>query len=171
MNCRICELIKNKKGIVFEDKDIVALLHPKPAAPGHIILAPKQHLTILENCPNDITGNLFKTANKVSSAVFEGLQSHGTNIIIQNGVSAGQIDPHLTVHVIPRKEGDGLNFQWQPRQMKEEDLATAELQLKENTKDIGIEQEAAKPIEIKQEKPEEIEGDENYLIKQLNRIP
>lgn len=171
MKCEICDLIKNKEKIVYEDKDIVAMLHPRPASQGHIILTTKQHFAIIEHCPNDVVGNLFNIANKISTAVFEGLQAHGTNIIIQNGVAAGQTAPHFIINIIPRRENDGLNFQWQPRQMKDEDLATAEVQLKEKAKDIGIEEKAPAPVEIKEEKTEEIEGEENYLIKQLNRIP
>ncbi|MFC1728028.1 HIT family protein [Nanoarchaeota archaeon] len=171
MKCEICDLIKEKKGLVFEDEDVIALLHPKPAAPGHIILTSKQHVPIIENCPNKIVGKLFNVANKVSTGVFEGLQAHGTNIIIQNGVEAGQTTPHFVINIIPRREKDGLNFQWEPRKVKDEDLESAELQLKEKTENIGIEKEAPKAVEVKKEKPAEIEGEDNYLIKQLERIP
>jgi histidine triad (HIT) family protein len=170
MKCETCEQIKNEK-VVFEDKDIVAFLHPKPAAPGHIVLAPKEHVTIIENCPNKILGSLFNASNKISSAVFEALQAHGTNIIIQNGPEAGQKTAHFTINLIPRRENDGLNFQWQPKQMKDDKLSEIELQLKEHTKNIGIEQEAIKTIEVKKEKPKEISDQENYLIKQLERMP
>jgi hypothetical protein len=46
----------------------------------------------------------------------------GTNIIVQNGVAAGQKAQHFMVHVIPRQEGDGLVFDVPQKQMKEEEL-------------------------------------------------
>ncbi len=171
MSCEICELIKNKKKVILEDNDVVAMLHPRPATAGHIIIVPKQHIPIIENCPDSTVGKIFNLANKISTIVFESLQAHGTNMLVQNGVAAGQSSAHFMLHVIPRRENDGLNFQWQPKKSSDDELSTAELQLKEHTGKIGIEKEDKKPIEVKKEEIEEISGEENYLIKQLERIP
>ena len=104
-------------------------------------------------------------------AVFEILQAKGTNILIQNGVAAGQKTNHFMVHIIARKENDGLDFQWQSKQLNEEEMSTIELKLKEGTKGIGnFEKEEKKPVKIDKE-IERIDKEENYLIKQLNRIP
>lgn len=171
MACAICDLIKGKKGMLFEDEQIAIILAPKPAAPGHIILAPKVHAPILEQVPDFIIGKLFDKANKVSIAVFETLGAEGTNIIANNGIAAGQTANHFLLNVLPRRENDGLNFAWQPRQLSEEEMSTIELKLREESKDIGIfEKEQEKPKEEK--KPEKIEDEgENYLLKQLERLP
>ena len=80
--------------------------------------------------------------------------------------------PHTTIHIVPRKENDGLNLLWKPKQQSEEQMSTLELMIKEEAKKIApFEKEKPKPIEIK--KPEEIKPtkEENYMIKQLKRIP
>ncbi len=173
MNCAICELKKSKE-LLYEDKDVFAVLSPEPATFGHIIVAPKKHYQIIEQIPDYEFGYLFNIANKLSTAVFEGIGAQGTNIIIQNGVEAGQDIPHVAIHIIPRRENDGLNFEWAPKQLTEEQMSTVELQLKEGAKDIGgfQKEEKAEPIKL-DKKPQKLElsDQENYLIKQLRRIP
>lgn len=172
-NCPICETVKAKQGMLFEDEQIAVLLAPNPAVPGHVILVPKQHAAILEQVPDFIIGKLFDKANKVSISVFEALGAEGTNIMVNNGITAGQTINHFTVNVLPRRENDGLNFTWQPRQMSEEEMSTIELKIKDEAKSIGA-FEKEKPKPKVPEKPEEIKEDdeeENYLLKQLERLP
>ncbi|MEM2916688.1 MAG: HIT family protein [Candidatus Woesearchaeota archaeon] len=171
MACETCSLIKEKKGLLYEDDQIAILIAPKPATAGHIILAPKRHAAILEQVPDFLVGKIFDKANKVSIAVFEALGAEGTNIILNNGVAAGQATNHFLLNVLPRRENDGINLAWQPKQLSEEEMSTIELKLKDESKNIGIfEKEEEKPKEIK--KPEEIkEEEENYLLKQLERLP
>lgn len=180
-DCKHCQAINDPgKGFrIYEDSDVVAVLEGQPAGYGHVVVMPKEHYPIMEEVPDRLIGKIFSIANKISTAVFESLNAHGTNIVIQNGVAAGQTIAHFALHVIPRRENDGLNFNWQTKQLSEEELSTVELQVKEEAANIGIEKEAAKPIEVKEEKEEvtaEIEGEggkkeESYLIKQLRRIP
>ncbi len=173
MACETCDLIKGKKGLLYEDEQMAILLAPKPAAAGHIILAPKKHAAILEQVPDFVVGKMFDKANKASIAVFETLGAEGTNIIANNGIAAGQTTNHFLLNVIPRKENDGLKLLWQPKQLSEEEMSTIELKLRDESKNIGVfEKEEEKPKEIR--KPEEIKEEkeeENYLLKQLERLP
>ena len=170
--CEICELIKSKKGILYEDKKVYAFLAPKPATTGHVIITSKKHFPILEQIPDFIVSELFVKANKISMASFEAIGAEGTNILMQNGVAAGQKHNHAILHVIPRREKDGINLAWEPRQLSEEEMSTIELKIKKETESVGaFEQEEEKPVEIKG--PEKIEAgpEEDYLIKQIERIP
>ena len=172
--CKLCTAVKEKKGIVYEDADVMAVLNPEPSAAGHIVLFPKIHYPIIEQIPDYETAHLFHVANKLSIAIFEILGCHGTNIIIQNGTAAGQDIPHVSVHIIPRNENDGLDFQWATKQLSEEEMSTSELQIKEETKNIGgFEKEKKKEsVKILKKKKEIIpDAEENYLIRQLNKIP
>jgi histidine triad (HIT) family protein len=170
-DCLYCQLMQGKK--IFEDNKLCAVLHPAPTAPGHILLFSKEHKPIFENIADFDIGQMFVVANKLSTAAFETLSSQGTNIIIQNGVAADQKIPHFAINIIPRRENDGLNLLWQPKQLNEEEMSTVELQLKEAAKNLGeIEKEPRKPINL--DKPVlEIKPSkgQNYLIKQLLRIP
>ncbi len=168
MKCDICERIKNKKGVIYENEKIAVFIPEDAFTAGHLVIATKEHYPILEAIPDFIVSEMFVLANKAGMAVFESLGAQGTNILIQNGTSAGQEKPHVLLHVIPRKENDGLNLQWAPKQMDQEEMSTIELKIKYQTDHVGVVQsEEQKPIteeEVKEEK-------EDYKKKTLIRIP
>lgn len=169
--CTFCEIIGKKYNLLYEDEKVIAILHPNPATAGHIILLPKTHAPIIEQVNDYIIAELFVKANKLSTAVFESIGAHGTNIIIQNGVAAGQKHSHFMLHIIPRRQNDGLNLSWQPKQLTEEQMSSVELSLKESSKRIG-EFEKEKPKPIKVEEPEQLSKEkEDWLLKQLKRTP
>ena len=122
MTCQYCESIAKKERVVFEDDDAVIMLHPSPAMPGHTIALPKQHFTILEQTPDPIVRKLAALANKASTALVQVLGATGTNVIVENGTAADQQVPHIGINIIPRVEGDGLNFQWHPKKISEEQM-------------------------------------------------
>jgi histidine triad (HIT) family protein len=173
--CIFCQAVKGKTKLkkVYEDDDSIAVLHPKPAAKGHVVMFSKNHYNIVEQIPDYEFGDLFKKVNKISSAIFEGIGAQGTNIMIQNGVAAGQEVPHVSIHIIPRSQNDGINFQWQPKQLTEEEMSTVELTLKKEAEAIGGFQKEKKkePVKLDKKKVKKLSGEETDLIKQLQRIP
>jgi len=174
--CDYCEIAKKKikAEVVYEDDKVIAVVKDLATALGQICVLPKEHYTILELVPNEVVDHLFRIVNKLSMAIFESLGVQGTNIIVNNGTAAGQEVPHFCVEIIPRKEGDGLNFEWKPKQLMEEEMDTAFLMLKEEGDKIIITKEEKKEKVFHDEKTEMIvekEGEENYLLKQLRRLP
>ena len=183
MSCHICDIIKNSKRfpVLFEDQDVIAFLAEEPAVVGHIIIAPKVHVPLLETVDERILGKLFNVANKLSIAVFEGIGAKGTNILINNGISAGQDSAHFTVQIISRKDDDGLIFDWPPRQLSEEEMSTIELKLKEGISakpktvakdnDTDVENAENKDKESGETENETKTEEDNYLVRQLRRLP
>ncbi|MFH1510407.1 MAG: HIT family protein [Candidatus Woesearchaeota archaeon] len=165
-NCNICKLQDNP---IYEDDLIRAVLHKKPSAPGHIIVFPRKHYTIFEQVPDIEVARIFSVANKISTAVFESLQMHGTNILVNNGLAAGQQDNHFVVHIIPRTEGDGLKLEWKPKQLSEEEMSTVELMLKPVAE--VMQEPPVEPKKEEKKEPEKLGDENNYLIRQLRRIP
>jgi len=172
MSCKLCEQVK-EKDFLFEDEHVAVFLPEKPASLGHLIVAPKQHIPILEAVPDFIIGKMSMIANKLSMALFEGLRAGGTNIIMQNGVPAGQTIPHAHMHIIPRKEGDNLPLDWDPKQLPQEQITELADKIKGEASSVGgFQKEEKKPIELKEDLEKIEEGEEtNYLIKQLRRVP
>ena len=185
MLCTVCEKIAEKKAlIVYEDDNLIAVLPSKPAVPGHVKIMPKQHFIRIEEMSDELVEQLFFLANIASSAVFEALRTHGTNIILSES------DAHLAVDVIPRKEGDGLNFMWKPKQISPAEMDDIYNKIKDKTflmpkqEEKKEEKEEAKPIPviptvsdgkkeevIKLPKEGKIKDKINYLIKHLTKIP
>jgi len=169
MNCTECEKIKNKKNIVYEDQLVIAMLDEKPSTRGHILLMPKEHHIIVEQIPDELISHMFLIANKLSIVLFESLGAQGTNILIQNGISAGQKSNHVMINIIPRDENDELSFHWNPIKMSETDLNSIQTSLKD---EIDMPKETKKDIKEIVKEPEIIEEDkDNYMLKQLERIP
>ena len=167
--CLICELIKQRKGVLFESEQVVALLAPEPGAKGQVIVAPKKHTPIIESVPDFVVAEMFQVANKVGIAVFEALGAQGTNVLVQNGPSAGQKYPHTVISMIPRFENDRLQIGWTPKSAVEEELEKLQNAISQETKNVGIfEKKKEKPIEV--EGPKEVEKDD-YRSKHLRRIP
>ncbi|MBN1376810.1 HIT family protein [Candidatus Woesearchaeota archaeon] len=175
MTCRICE--KDYSGIIYEDDDIIISLAEKPVALGHLKIFPKKHYTIMEQVPDDEIKTLFNTANKISTLLFESLQAHGTNIIVRNGIPAGQELSHFSIDIIPRRQSDNINFEWKPKRASPEQLEAVKKKLSETTSDISIGKSTetreivSKKEDNKQETIKEQNGEKNYLIEALKRTP
>lgn len=172
MTCQYCEAVQKKEGLVYEDGQAAVLLHRSPAMPGHLLVLPKEHFTIIEQTPDNVVRSLATLSNKAATALLKVLGAGGTNIVIENGTGAQQQIPHLAINVIPRIEGDGINLQWQPKKLSDEQMGMAELQLREHTKNLGVEPEKKEPIRLDDEKARgEAIRKSSYMTRQLMRLP
>src|SRR3989338_511508 len=171
--CVICKIIDGEipSKRIYEDDDIISILDFNGANPGHSFVIPKQHFPILEQIPSHLVGKLFNVSNKISSAIFEVLKVQGTNIFVTNGISAGQKVAHFMINVVPRRENDGINLQWQTKQLSEEEMSTIELKLKEEIGSIGVGEAPKKKVKELEPITKKVSWGENYLVKQLRRIP
>ncbi len=168
MACEACEWELEP---IYEDSDIVVVLSPNPTNFGHTIVMPKEHYTIMEHVPDEILEKMAVVVNKMSIKLFESLNIQGTNLLVQNGVDAGQQIPHFMIHIIPRLENDGIDFSWDPRQLGEEEMSTIEMKIKKQINEpVPEEPQEKETVEPPQAKGPKSESD-NYLIRQLRRIP
>lgn len=119
MGCVVCD---TKENIIYENDNIVIMFPEKPSTSGHLQIFPKRHITIMEQLSEEESAYIIKAANIVSTILFEALKVHGTNIIINNGSSAGQTIPHFSINIIPRRTDDGLNLEWDMKKTSEESL-------------------------------------------------
>lgn len=167
---------QNNADILYEDPEVVVAIKDFSSIAGQISIFPKQHHTILEMVPDDILQKCFILANKVSMTIFEGLGAQGTNILVQNGLGAGQKIPHFSIEVIPRREGDGLNLMWDPKSLSPDEMDTAYLQIKEEGDkllDIGKKKEKKEEpkVETSKEFSKKVDSKDNYLLKSIKRLP
>ncbi|MBI2816712.1 MAG: HIT family protein [Acidobacteria bacterium] len=116
-DCKFCKILSGElaAAIVFEDSQSVAFLDHRPLFPGHCLLIPKKHYETLFDLPSDQVREFFTEVQKIAIAVEQALNAEGTFVAINNRVS--QSVPHLHVHIVPRRKGDGLKgFFWPRRQ-------------------------------------------------------
>lgn len=114
--CVFCQIAKKKRDslIVFEDEISVAFLDSRPLFLGHTLLIPKDHYMTISDLPPNLVGPYFTNARLVATAIEKGLEADGTFLAINNRIS--QSVPHLHVHIVPRRSGDGLRGFFYPRQ-------------------------------------------------------
>jgi histidine triad (HIT) family protein len=99
---------------VYETADVLAFLDHRPLFPGHTLVVPRAHHETLADLPEPAVAPLFLAARLLSRAVEQAMEAEGSFVAINNKVS--QSVPHLHVHVVPRKKGDGLRGFFWPRQ-------------------------------------------------------
>jgi histidine triad (HIT) family protein len=108
--CIFCKIIAGDIPVhqkIYEDAKVIAFLDIKPVNPGHILVLAKTHYPTLEVAPEADYIALMLAVKKMGALLKDKLGAAGYNIEINNDPVAGQIIPHLHVHVIPRHAGDG----------------------------------------------------------------
>lgn len=132
-NCIFCHIISGRVSSkkVYEDERCMGILDINPCNPGHLLLLPKDHYAVMPQIPEDLVEHMFIIAKGLSNALLKSLQVGGTNIFLANGVSAGQKAPHFMIHIVPRKEGDGItNFNLPASKLDETSVLEAEKKVK-----------------------------------------
>ena len=77
---------------------------------GHTLVVPKRHAeTIFEIDSQDLIATM-KVAQRLAIAIKKALNSDGMIVVQLNNKAAGQMVPHLHIHLIPRWENDGLQI-------------------------------------------------------------
>jgi histidine triad (HIT) family protein len=115
MVCIFCEIIAGSKPAhrVLETDAVVAFLDARPLFKGHTLVVPRMHVETLADLPQAQLEPLFGQVQRITLALERGLDADGTFVANNNKVS--QSVPHLHVHVIPRRKGDGLKGFFWPR--------------------------------------------------------
>jgi histidine triad (HIT) family protein len=99
--------------IVHRDDRTVSFLDHRPLFAGHVLLVPREHVTVLAELPPSDVDYFFRVAQRLETAVERATAADGSLVLINNRVS--QSVPHLHLHVIPRRFKDGLRFWLGPR--------------------------------------------------------
>jgi histidine triad (HIT) family protein len=108
-SCVFCKIIAGKipAKVIMENEKAMALLDAFPLAVGHTLVIPKLHYAKTQEMTEQDAMAVFEMMWKVASAVEVGSEVNASTIAIHNGSEAGQEVPHVHVHIVPRKTGDG----------------------------------------------------------------
>lgn len=108
-DCPFCEIVANHKytyetpgflgGVGFEPLN--------PVTPGHFLIVPKPHVE--HGGPE----SSFHVAGAMEAAhLYAKSRGEDYNLITSSGPAATQTVPHIHVHYVPRRQGDGLPLPW-----------------------------------------------------------
>lgn len=110
-NCIFCKIVAKQipAAIVYEDDDVLAFKDINPAAPVHLLVIPKQHLSTLSDCADEhaaVLGKMLSLAPKLAKENgidvkngADGKPSGGFKTLINTGPDGGQEVYHLHLHM------------------------------------------------------------------------
>ena len=111
-DCVFCKIIKGEIPTekVYETEEILAFKDINPAAPIHILVVPKKHISMLTDLkPEDeaLIGKIYTTINKIAEQ--EGFKEQGYRVSANCGRDSGQEVMHIHFHVLGGKKlGDKI---------------------------------------------------------------
>ncbi len=116
-NCVFCKIVAGTIPCfkLHETDDALAFMDINPANEGHCLVIAKAHHPTVLDLPPDLFARLAPVIHKVAGAVWRTVQPDGLNLVQANGKGAAQSVPHFHVHVLPRRLGDQLDFNWIPK--------------------------------------------------------
>lgn len=112
-SCLFCKIVKGEipSTKVYEDEDILAFNDINPAAPIHILIIPKKHITSLAYMKKEdeqIIGKIYGVINKIAEE--KGFKEKGYRVIVNCGEDGGQEIMHLHFHLLAgAKFGEKIN--------------------------------------------------------------
>lgn len=108
-DCVFCRIITGEEPAQFIDRwpDAVAIRPLNPVTTGHTLVIPKAHVPDFVADPV-VTGAVMARAAELAA----NLGVFPANLITSAGREATQSVFHLHIHLVPRKENDGLKLPW-----------------------------------------------------------
>ena len=112
-DCPFCGIAASRTRdavVVAESRDWVAFFPREPAALGHTLVIPREHVADFWQLPVEAIPRLMRAAQVVGEAVCSATGADGMNLITSAGVVAEQSVFHLHLHLLPRWAGDGIEI-------------------------------------------------------------
>jgi histidine triad (HIT) family protein len=123
-HCIFCKIVRGEipSARLIETDDSVAFLDINPVIHGHTLLVPKAHYPSLADLPDALSGAVCTILPRLARAVVAATGAQGLNVIVNNGRPAGQTIDHCHWHLIPRFDGDPVNWPWPHSEYKGDEL-------------------------------------------------
>ena len=109
-DCIFCKIVKGEASSekVYEDDNFIGIKDIKPKVKGHSILITKKHFKTLLDVPDSLGSEMLEAVKKMTLKLMDEEKAEGFNLVINNYEVAGQIVPHVHIHILPRKKDDGF---------------------------------------------------------------
>ncbi len=107
MDCIFCKIINKEipAEIVYEDEEILGFKDISPAAPVHILVIPKKHISALTELTQEdekVIGKIYTVINKIAKE--QGILEKGYRVIVNCGEDGCQEVKHIHFHLLGGKK-------------------------------------------------------------------
>jgi len=134
MECVFCKIVKGEVPCykVYEDSRTIVFMDINPVNPGHLLVIPKKHYETIGELSEPLLKHLAKIVQLMYEKIMLSVEPDGINIVQNNGRVAGQIVPHVHIHIIPRFKGDDDHYvvKLKTVRMKEEQMRNIQERIK-----------------------------------------
>jgi len=110
-DCIFCKIAKGEipSEKVLENENFIVIKDANPKVAGHSLVISKKHYKTLLDMPASLFGEFLETAKQAALKLIDETKAEGFNLMMNNYKVAGQIVPHVHLHILPRKKGDGFS--------------------------------------------------------------
>lgn len=108
-DCIFCKIVRGDVSarVIKQNERAMAFLDAFPLAAGHTLIIPKTHYVKVQEMSSDDSVAVFALAHEILKKIESASGTSASLLAVHNGREAGQEVPHVHVHIIPRKPGDG----------------------------------------------------------------
>lgn len=106
--CTFCQIVRGQSPatILAGYQDTMVIRPLNPVTSEHALVLPRLHISSMHEVDR-LSGQVFFDATRYASERFPSF-----NLICSSGPYSTQTMMHLHVHVVPRREHDGLKLPW-----------------------------------------------------------
>ena len=102
-DCVFCKIAAGEipAKILYHDPDVFAFPDINPITPVHILVLSVKHIPSLADLPDEDTpllGKMVRVANRLARE--QGISRSGYRLTVNSGPDAGQLVPHLHIHLM-----------------------------------------------------------------------
>ncbi len=121
-DCIFCKIIAGEIPCykIAETKNALAFLDVMPITRGHFLVIPKNHVELIYDARPEVMAEVMSLATQIAATAKKSLNCDGMNFLLNSEKYAGQIVPHIHLHVIPRYLEDGIHWPWPQGSLDEE---------------------------------------------------
>jgi histidine triad (HIT) family protein len=108
-DCIFCKIVAKEipNYTIYENDRVLAFLDIHPHAKGHTVVIPKRHAETVFELDDAEVEALSLGMKRAMERIKNVLKPDGFNTGWNDGTAAGQVVPHVHIHIFPRWRTDG----------------------------------------------------------------
>ena len=112
MKCIFCDIVNHNSHaeVLYDNDNVLSFLDINPVNFGHTLVITKKHYEDFLSVPKEELDHIIRAVQSISEVIQNKLGCDGFNIVINNGIAAGQTVKHFHFHIIPRFHNDDFRF-------------------------------------------------------------
>ena len=116
-DCVFCRIVRGEipASVVHEDAHTLVIMDIGQVNPGHALVLTKAHVQDIYGLDDALAGAVFRTTARIARATKRAMAADGVTILQANEPAGFQTVMHFHVHVLPRRQYDGVELVWPAR--------------------------------------------------------